>query len=469
MRRIAHRLALFVTAATSLAVAQQSSTSRSSVPADESVLGEFVVTGVVQEHIPTIAILPSNAAGMADVSLRSVVRRDLELTGFFDVIPDEKAPHGRYGFEDPVDVKAWQSLGAEAIVKLAARETQGDQVDVLGIAYFPSAGPAPVYETKLTVHKSQIRRTAHKVTDALIGALTGRPGGFSSRFTFSGAWGRNRRIFTVDADGNGLNYHTDAKETAIAPAFGPGGSVYYSRSKNYAPFRAYSFPVRKDPPVTPMKLPFKTSIYSLAFNEDRTKMAVAVAESGGSSIYVGTADGKDFKKVSTTTIATHPAFSPSGKLAWVGGEPSQGAHRIYLDGKAVSPSGFSASAPTFCDTEDGVFLVYSVAVGGGRTDLVMSGERGQGMSRLTQGQGTNKYPACSPDGRLLAFFSDRSGDPGLYILSLKSFRTDQVIGTMGEGLRWDPLPDQRKSAASRYDRTRRPADAATTSDGAKTD
>jgi len=409
-------------------------------PADESALGEFVVTGVVQEHIPKIAVLPSHSPAIEDVVVRSVVRRDLEISGFFDVIADKDAPAGRYGFTDPVDVKVWQGLGAEAIVKVAAREAAAGKIEVLGIAYFPSAGKEPVYESKLVVEKALVRRTAHKITDDLIGALTGRPGGFSSHFTFSGAWGRNRRIFSVDADGNGLAYHTSAKETAIAPAFGPSGDVFFSRSKNYSPFRAYRLTPVGEPEPAKLELPFRKSIYGIAFDKARKKMAVAVAEAGGSAIYVGDADGKNFTKVSTTAIATHPAFSPSGKLAWVGGEPTAGAHRIYVDGKAVSPAGFSASAPTFCDTEDGVFLVYSVGVGGGRSDLIMSGEKGQGVQRLTQGQGSNTYPACSPDGRMLAFFSDRKDGKGLYVLSLKRFTTQRVIGSVGESLRWDPLP-----------------------------
>jgi TolB protein len=144
-------------------------------------------------------------------------------------------------------------------------------------------------------------------------------------------------------------------------------------------------------------------------------------------------------RVSTRELATHPAFSPSGKLAWVGGT-EQGTQRIYVEGKAVSPAAFPASAPTFCDTEDGVFLVYSVGVGGDRHDLVMSNERGGGLTRLTQGQGSNTYPACSPDGRLLAFFSVRSKESGLYIKSLKSWKDQKISGRVGESLRWDMLP-----------------------------
>jgi TolB protein len=124
----------------------------------------------------------------------------------------------------------------------------------------------------------------------------------------------------------------------------------------------------------------------------------------------------------------------------VGGNESQGSTRIYVDGKPVSPNGFTASSPTFCDTEDGVFLIYSVNVGNGRHDLVMSRPNGRGLTRLTQNQGSNTYPACSPDGRLLAFFSTRNKEEGLYVLSLKRWTTKKVLGQIGEGLRWEALP-----------------------------
>jgi hypothetical protein len=85
-------------------------------PPDESVLGELLITGDVTEHITPLAVLPSLSPVLEDVIVRGVVRRDFELTGMFKVIPDEQAPEGLYGFNDPVDVKAWSKLGAEVII-----------------------------------------------------------------------------------------------------------------------------------------------------------------------------------------------------------------------------------------------------------------------------------------------------------------------------------------------------------------
>lgn len=404
---------------------------------NENDLGPFVVTGLQQERLPKIAVLPSLAPDLEDVIVRGVVRRDFELTGMYDVISDDKAPPGMYGFTDPVDIDAWRKLGAEAIVKVAARAQGKDQIEVFGLAYFLNTGKDPVYEKKLVVKKTEARITAHRITDALLGALTGRPGGFASQFTFSGKWGKNRRIFRMDSDGNGLVPLTDAADTAIAPIWGASGRIYYLLSKGYSPFALMSLAQSVHKPVN---VPFTTSIYAAALNKDFSKLALAVSGSSKSAIYVGNPDGTAMAKVSQSELATRPVFSPSGKLAWVGGDPKQGTQRVFIDGKAISPGGFTAAAPTFCDTEDGIRLVYSVAVGNDRQDLVMADERGRTLGRLTQGQGSNTYPACSIDGRMLAFFSTRNKSPGIYMMSLKSFRTQQISTQVGESLSWAAIP-----------------------------
>ena len=407
--------------------------------ADETQLGEIPVTGSSTEHVVKLAILPSLAADMEDVVVRGVVRRDFELSGLFDVIPDGKAPAGLYGFEDAVDVPAWRNLGAEVIVKVAARKRSPDVVDVLGIAYFLNVGKDPVYQKTISVAPDKVRVTAHRITDALLGALTGRAGGFASHMTYTAAWGKSRRVLTMDADGHDLTPQTPEGDTAIAPTWGPNGVLYYSLSHEYSPFvlmRGVGSAAAR------MDIPFKSSIYSAAFDKDYRRIAIAVAQELGSSVYNGNADGTGIQKVSTTEVATHPVFSPSGKLAWVGGSGKNGSQRVYVDGKPVSPSGFAASAPTFCDTEDGVRVVFTVSVGGDRQDLVMTGEKGQGITRLTQNQGSNTYPACSSDGRLLAFFSTRKSGAGagLYILSLKRWTSQRLSSQLGESLRWAPLP-----------------------------
>src|SRR6478736_4231493 len=229
-------------------------------PPDEGVLGEFVITGsnAGQVPLPKIAILPSLSPDLEDVIVRGASLRDFELTGMYDVLPRSKAPQGLYGFDDAIDIDAWQKLGAEAIVKVAAQKKSDTQIQVLGIAYFLNVGKEPVYQKTIVVNKSDARITGHRITDALLGALTGRNGSFASELTFSGKWAQNRRIFRMDADGNSLLAFTDPNDTAIPPNFGLPGHIFYSVSHNYSPFGVMEYTAGAS---KPLKLPFNTSVY----------------------------------------------------------------------------------------------------------------------------------------------------------------------------------------------------------------
>ncbi len=181
-------------------------------------------------------------------------------------------------------------------------------------------------------------------------------------------------------------------------------------------------------------------MYSLAFNKDRSKLAVAVSGEGKSAIYVGNPDGTGMNRVSTSELATRPAWSR--RASWLGSAENQ-PRVLSASGSTASPSHPPASPPprpVFATPEDGVKLVYSVAVGGNRQDLVIAAEKGQNMARLTQKQGSNSYPACSPDGRLLAFFSNRNKSPGIWLMSLKSWKAQQISTQEGESLNWSLLP-----------------------------
>jgi len=179
MRLIAAALSLFLF---SVHAAADTPAPPADATQNEGVLGEFVVTGITtQERLPRIAILPSLSPDLEDVIVRGVVRHDFELTGLFDVLPDSKAPQGLYGFDDPVDVPAWQKLGAEAIVKVAAQKKDATHIQVLGIAYFLNVGKDPVYQKTIVVNKNDARVTAHRITDALLGALTAGVAAYGAR------------------------------------------------------------------------------------------------------------------------------------------------------------------------------------------------------------------------------------------------------------------------------------------------
>jgi TolB protein len=97
-------------------------------------------------------------------------------------------------------------------------------------------------------------------------------------------------------------------------------------------------------------------------------------------------------------------------------------------------------------------VLYTVGVGAG-ADVVASDTAGGGVRRLTQHEGANTYAACSPDGRLVAFFStgkrkrgdgvgsaDQEAGAGLFIMPIaRPWLAKKISTEVGESLRWEPL------------------------------
>jgi TolB protein len=351
------------------------------------------------------------------------------------MVPDEQAPDELFVRDRPIDVAPWRAKGIEMLVRTQATALAGGKIELVGQAFLTAHGSAPVFEHKVQTDAAGLRTACHRVTDALLGALTGRPGGFASHLVFSEPVGRASRIFSIDADGFRLREESPPNDTAIAPAFGPGGVIYYADSRDYGPFF-----LARGADATPVPLPMPGSVLGLGFSPDRSKLALVVMGEGTSKIWLGASDGTAMKTIASPAYASHPAIGPQGQLAYVAAAPGH-APRVHVDGKPISPAGFSASAPAFCDTPNGLLVVFAVGVGNG-ADILATDVRGGGLTRLTQNQGSNSYPACSPDGRLLAMFSTRKSDagPGLYLVPLAApWHARRITREVGRSLRWEPI------------------------------
>lgn len=404
-------------------------------PNPEDLLGNIVVVAGATRPLPRIAVLPSSSWDEEDVIMRSVARRDLELSGEFEVLSDDDAPEEAWGAQD-LDVSIWAKKKVEALVEARARPLPAEgKVELRARVYLVRHGAAAVLDKRFLIPASDLREEAHRISDLVIGALTGQNGGFASRMTFVTGMGKLRRVFTVDADGHDPKPVSPVDEIAVAPAFGRGEELYWASSAQNGEYRIRTASGKA------VDMPIKGSVYGLAFSRDRSRVAVSIADGSTIKVFVGP-DFASLSPASEVGMALRPAFTPSGKLAYSG--EGRFGQRIYVEDKPISPDGLFASAPTFCNHPDGVRAVFAVGVGKD-TDLVSTDERGRGMVRLTQGQGRNGYPSCSPDGRLVAFFSTRtSGEgPGLYVMRLDGGRPKRISTLVGDSLRWDPLPPGR--------------------------
>ncbi len=363
--------------------------------------------------------------GDADASRSGVetAGRDFMLSSLFQVLDPKSFTANLAAEGNTIDPSSWRNVGADGVIK-GFTANRGATTHVELRLFVVSRGSAEVLKREYDVPTGNVRTAVHQFVNEVIKWFTGTAGSFGSRLVFSATTGRGQKgIFAVENDGQGLARLNAASNVALAPAIGPGGSIYYAGGQpdgTYALFRIGA-------PGAVIK---QTGlIFGVAFYG--SKMGLVVSQNGQSDIWVGGADGSNLSKATTGGLNTHPAFGPGGQLAYVsnaGGNP-----QIYVDGKKVSSAGAYNMAPVWCNDPEGVKILY-MGRDGATWDIFSMSPDGTNLKRLTQNQGSNTYPACSPDGRMVAFFSTRGG---LYTSNVAGLNQQRISTVQGESLRWE--------------------------------
>jgi TolB protein len=347
---------------------------------------------------------------------------DFTLSSMFQVL-DPKSFTANLEKEGlAIDPASWRNVGAEGVVK-GNTSMRGSNVHLELRLYVVSRGSDAVLKREYDVAPNAVRGAVHQFDNEVVKYFTGTPASFGTRLVFSATTGRGQKgIFSVDSDGRGLGRLPAVSNVALAPAVGPGG-VYYAAGLPDGSYQLF----KVGNPVAVLK--HAGLVFGVAFGGG--KMALVVSQNGQSDIWIGNPDGSGLTKKTNGGLNTHPAFGPGGQLAYVsnaGGNP-----QIYVEGKRVSFKGTYNMAPVWCNDPEGVKILF-MGRDGGTWDIFSTDPGGGNMKRLTQDQGSNTYPACSPDGRTVAFFSTRGG---LFLSNTQGQNQQKIASVTGESLRWE--------------------------------
>jgi TolB protein len=228
-------------------------------------------------------------------------------------------------------------------------------------------------------------------------------------------------IYQADYDGANQMRLTATRSLDIAPAWAPDMSViaYTSYRTGYPDIILQSLRDARQP-ATPARGNTEAHNFLPAWSPDGTKLAFMSNRDGNPEIYIINRDGTGLRRITNHPNAdVTPTWSPTGtQIAFTsdrGGTPQ--VYIVNVDGTGL----IRISQESYCDRATWSpaplnEIAYTARTGGGYEIRIF--DFGTRESRaITDGIGSNESPAFAPNGRHLAFVSDRTGRPNVYTIA----------------------------------------------------
>lgn len=373
------------------------------------------------EHKFPVAVsdLIEKKSGQADaqgVEIADILRRNLELAGYFDLIDKSKyADRGPALLPEEINFEQWSATGARVFVKGAYKKSGKNLI--LELRLYDPQLKSMLVGKEYKVNKDKAYAAVHRFADEIMLALTGQRGIFNTKVAAACGPKGKEQIVIMNVDGSDREAISNNTALNLSPAWSAdnSGLVYTSYQKFFP--ELYLSKVKGG---KPKRLTFNNMLnITPEFSPDGSLIAFTSSMSGEPDIYLVDIDGKPVSQLTNAFgIDISPTFSPDGKLVAFASERAGGLHIFVTDRSGSEPkrltfTGYQNDTPEWSPRGDKI--AYVKRADGGFNVFLMNADGSQDQ-QLTNGSGNNENPSWSPDGRYLAFTSSRKGGSNLYLM-----------------------------------------------------
>jgi len=367
--------------------------------------------------------------------LSDIIANDFDLSGYFRAL-DRKAfiegPEAGITRES-IQFKDWSLIGADLLLK-GGYESIGSQIST-EVRLFDVLSTKQLYGKRFVGSIEQKRYLMHRVADDIILTLTGHIGPFQTRFAFVGTSTGRKEIYISDVDGHNIEQITHYSTITLSPRWSPSGDRIIYTSFRDSETALFMHDIQSG--VIKKLSQRKGLNISAAWMPSGQELALTLTISGNPDIFLIDTNGAILKRLTKNWgIDVSPAFSPDGKkIAFVSnrsGSPqihvldlvTNQIERLTFEGRYnTSPAWSSLNRIIFTGSTDGRFDIYTIS------------PDGKDLYKVTHNQGNNEDPCWSPDGRHMAFNSNRvDGSYHIFIANANGENQQQVTFCKGDQL-----------------------------------
>lgn len=379
---------------------------------------ELDIDGAQFEPLP-IAITPfiSTDPGLNEIAgdMAGVIKANLERSGLFKVIPEEAFIAQVTDFDTTPAYADWRAINADAMVAGKVFRAADGRLQVQ-FRVFDTNAEEQLEGLQFLADPVDWRRVAHKVSDGVYTKLTGEGPYFDSRYVFVDETGpkgdRTKRLAIMDQDGANLRYLPDTSGLVLTPRFSPSDqSILYI---SYDTGEPRVFMLNLDTGQRERLGNFPGMSFAPRFSPDGRGVIMSLSRDGNTDIYVMDLGSRQLRRLTRHPgIDTSASFSPDSSQI-VFESDRGGGQQLYimpaLGGAAqrISFGKGTYGTPVWSPKGD---LIAFTKIQGGRFHIGVIRPDGS-EERLLSASFLEEGPSFAPNGRILTFYRETSGQNG---------------------------------------------------------